>query len=54
MGIVKSEDVIAWDVNGEIHCCDCCDGSDDEKPITEKDVSEGDIVICDRCGARIQ
>ena len=53
MGIVKSEDVIAWEDGNKIICEECGDPGE-AKPMTEDDFEDTDIVICDKCGGRIQ
>ena len=54
MGIIKSDDVIAWeDKNGRILCSKCEDQEED-KPLTRDDIDEEDYVVCDDCGERIQ
>lgn len=60
MGIIKREDVIAWEHTNmndvSILCEKCLGGCKDEdlKPLTEQDVNDDDIVTCDECGVRIQ
>jgi hypothetical protein len=54
MGIVKAEDVIAWeDQNGGILCFEH-GNPDEDAPLTDSDFDEEDIVTCDQCGKRIQ
>lgn len=52
MGIIKGEDIIAWEDGEKFFCSDCCDFYED-KPMSEKDFEWGDVVICDSCGERI-
>ena len=44
MGIVKEEDVIAWNDGNRIFCADCGDPGG-AYPITSDDFDEDDIVI---------
>ena len=52
MGVVKSEDLIAWEDGSRIICAGCGDPGE-AKPLTENDFDEGDVVICDGCKERI-
>ena len=51
MSIIRLEDVIAWKHRGQILCLTC--GDDEYAPLTEEDVEDNCIIICDRCGKRI-
>ena len=46
MGIIKEENIIAWEDGGKIICAGCGDPPEG-KPLTKDDFKEGDIVICD-------
>jgi len=52
MGIIKAEDLIAWQDGSRIVCPEC-DDPPEGKPLTKDDFTEDDIVICDECGGRI-
>ena len=54
MGIIKLDDVIAWEENGEILCDDCAKDRAEAMPQTSNDIADEDIVICDGCQKRIQ
>ena len=59
MGIVKMEDVVAWNRDGAILCPDHGDKDGDDIPMTERDFANDDVVTCDFydgvsvCGKRI-
>jgi hypothetical protein len=53
MGILKQDDIIGWEHGSNILCSGCYDGTDEDKPLTNDDFNEDDIVICDDCGIRI-
>jgi hypothetical protein len=53
MGIVKQDDVIAWQDRNRIICPGCGDPGE-AKPLTKDDFKEGDAVTCDECDERIQ
>ena len=54
MGIIKSEDIIAWqeEKGADILCDQCC--GENDTPLTSYDLEEDDVVVCDRCHERIQ
>jgi hypothetical protein len=52
MAIINGEDVIAWVEDQKIFCT-CCGDSGGDKPLTEENFVDTDIVICDSCGERI-
>ncbi|MFC1880663.1 hypothetical protein ACFL2S_04070 [Thermodesulfobacteriota bacterium] len=52
MGIIKWEDIIAWEDGEKILCNDCGEFYED-RPMSENDFEMGDVVICDSCGERI-
>lgn len=49
MGIVKMEDVLAWDHEGAIYYLDFEDQGGEATPLTENDFSNQDVVTCDGC-----
>jgi DNA-directed RNA polymerase subunit RPC12/RpoP len=52
VGIVKQEDLIAWEDRNKIICAGCGDPGE-AKPLTKDDFNEDDIVTCDDCGERV-
>ena len=52
MGIIKSEDLAAWEDGNRIICVSCGDPGE-AKPLTENDFDEDNIVTCDQCNERI-
>jgi len=52
MGIVKQEDLIAWQDGIRIICLEYGDPGG-AMPLTKHDFDEGDIVICDETNERI-
>ena len=52
MGIVKSENLTAWEDGNRIICASCGDPGE-AKPLTKDYFDEGDIVICDQYNERI-
>ena len=55
MGIIRDEDVIAWDVNGLIYCPEHFEHNPENgEPITEDALGDDVItVVCDKCGKKI-
>jgi len=49
MGIIKLEDVLAWEHDGAIFCCSCGDQEGEAVPLTEGDFTNNDVVVCDGC-----
>ncbi len=54
MPIIDIEDVIAWQNKGGWILCDDCADRGKNIPFTSGMIGEEDIVICDKCGERIQ
>ena len=54
MAIVKTEDLLGWQMkSGELVCLDCEPDPDDALPLDEHQLKNDDIVVCDRCFKRI-
>lgn len=58
MAVIKGEDIVAWDVDGEVWCNEYYGKDDGESiPYTMEDLDPGDggVVLCDKpdCGKRI-
>ena len=48
MGVIKEEDIIAWQDGNRIICADCGDPGE-AIPLREDDFDDGDVVLCDSC-----
>lgn len=59
MGVIKTEDIMAYFVRGRCVCCDCVNdqeevGVSQNDIITLDDVERGDeLYFCDRCQEQI-
>jgi hypothetical protein len=56
--IIKKDDIIAYDLNGEIVCEECLTEEENKSVkqneiILEKDVEFGKHIFCDRCDEKI-
>ncbi len=57
MAILKFDEIITYTIDGK-DCCKECFSKLAKRggllfPLTEDDINEGDVVVCDNCGVQI-
>ena len=51
MSIIKNEDIVAYEDDGNIYCPDCVEQDSGLKPITRDQIPDDEFTaICDKCG----
>ena len=53
MGVIRKEDIIAWQDGQKIICANCGEPTPEAEPLTKDHLEEDVILFCDGCGDRV-